>query len=283
MLWGRAEVDVTLFVNTNVVALIASNRLFDSNEAINVSYERLSSGLRINSAADDSAGLQVTTAFNSQRDGLIQSVRNANDAISLTQVAEGSLAETTNSLQRIRSLAIQAQNGINSSADRTALQQEVTALIAEISRIGTDTTFAGISILSGSYSGTFQIGAFVGQSISVNISRTGGFGASGIGVGSVDVTTTAGASAALASVDGAISAISQERADIGALTNRFQSTIRNLNNVQTNLASATSRILDADFSKEATELARNQIIQQATTAVLSQANSAPQAALQLLL
>ena len=274
---------MTLFVNTNVSALIARNTLFDSNEAINVSYERLSSGLRINRAADDSAGLQVTTAFNSQRDGLIQSVRNANDAISLTQVAEGSLAETTNSLQRIRSLAIQAQNGINSSADRTALQQEVTALISEISRIGTDTTFAGISVLSGSYSATFQIGAFAGQSISVNISRAGGFGASGIGVGSVDITTTAGASAALASVDGAISAISQERADIGALTNRFQSTISNLTNVQSNLASATSRILDADFSKEATELARNQIIQQATIAVLSQANSAPQSALQLLL
>lgn len=274
---------MTLFVNTNVAAQIARNTLFDANQALNVSFERLSSGLRINRASDDSAGLQVSTDFISQREGLIQSVRNANDAISLTQVAEGSLIETTNALQRIRQLAIQAQNGINASSDRTALQQEVTALINEISRIGTDTRFAGNNILSGSYSATFLIGAFAGQTISVNISRTGGFGASGIGVGNVDVTTNSGASAAITAIDGAISAISQERADLGALSNRFQSTVRNLTNVQTNLASATSRILDADFAKEATELARNQIIQQATTAILRQANSAPQVALQLLL
>lgn len=274
---------MSLFINTNVASLIARNTLFDSNEALNVSFERLSSGLRINRAADDSAGLQVTTNFNSQREGLIQSVRNANDAVSLTQVAEGSLVETTTALQRIRTLALQAQNGINSTADRAALQQEVGALITEISRISTNTNFAGNAILDGSYSARFQIGAFAGQTISVNFSRNGGFGASGIGVGSVDVTTNAGASSAITAVDGAISAIAQERADIGALTNRFQSTIRNLLDVQSNLASATSRILDADFAKEATELARNQIIQQATTAVLRQATTYPQTALQLLL
>lgn len=271
-----------LFVNTNVASLIARNTLFDSNQALNVSFERLSSGLRINRAADDSAGLQVTTNFISQREGLIQSVRNANDAISVTQVAEGSLVETTTALQRIRTLALQAQNGINTTSDRAALQQEVGQLITEISRIASNTNFAGNAVLSGGYSARFQIGAFAGQTISVNFSRAGGFGASGIGVGSVDVTSNTGASSAITAVDTAISAIAQERSDIGALTNRFQSTIRNLLNVQANLASATSRILDADFSKEATELARNQIIQQATTAVLSQANSFPQTALQLL-
>jgi flagellin len=231
-------------VNTNVAALIARNTFFDANEPLNVSFERLSSGLRINSAADDAAGLQVTTYFTSQTDGLVQSVRNANDAISLTQVA---------------------------------------ALIIEISRIGSDTSFAGVPLLSGDYSSTLQIGAFAGQTLSVNFSRQGGFGASGIAVGSIDVTTLNTASAAITAIDSAISAIAQERADIGALTNRFQSTIRNLLDVQSNPESAKSRILDADFSKEATELARNQIIQQATVAVLSQANSAPQAALQLLL
>lgn len=274
---------MTLFVNTNVSALIAKNTLFDANSALNVSFERLSSGLRINSAADDSAGLQIINKFVAQRDGLIQSVRNANDAISMTQVAEGSLKEVTTSLQRIRQLAIQSQSGIYGSAERTALQQEINALTSEMSRVVTDTNFAGNAVLSGDYSAAFQIGAFAGQTISINLSRTGGFGPTGIGVGNVDVTSSVGASAAITAIDGAVSAIGRERADLGALSNRFQSTIRNLTNVQTNLASSMSRIQDADYAKESSELIRNQIIQQATTAILRQANSYPQAALQLLL
>lgn len=273
---------MSLFVNTNVASLVAQNTLFDANTVLDKSYERLSSGFRINGGADDAAGLQVINRFEAQRTGLIQSVRNANDAISLTQVAEGSLQETTSALQRIRTLALQSGNGINSSADRTALQQEVNALISEISRIGTDTQFAGNNILDGGYSAKFQIGAFAGQTISVNLSRSGGFGASGIGVGTVDITTNSGASAALAAVDGAVSAISFERAQIGALTNRFQSTIRNLSNVQANLASTMSIIQDADYAAEASKLVKNQIIVQATTSVLAQSNSSPQIALQLL-
>ncbi|MBE1302216.1 MAG: flagellin FliC [Alteromonadaceae bacterium] len=275
---------MSLFVNTNVSSLNAQRQLFDSGNALSTSFERLSSGFRINRAADDAAGLQITDRFTSQIQGLNQSVRNANDAISLVQTAEGALAETTTSLQRIRQLAIQSQNGINSSADKTALQQEVTALVAELSRIGTDTQFAGNNILSGTFSAAFQVGANAGQTISVNLSSTGGasFGASGLGVSTVDITTSSGASAALTSIDSAISSIGAQRAELGALQNRFQSTIRNLSNVVENLSGAKSRIKDTDFATETANLTRNQIIQQASTTVLAQANQRPQSALSLL-
>ena len=273
---------MSLFVNTNVSSLNAQRQLYDSGNSLSTSFERLSSGFRINRAADDAAGLQITDRFTSQIQGLDQSVRNANDAISLVQTAEGALNETTTSLQRIRTLSIQSQNGINSSADRTALQQEVTALVAELSRIGTDTQFAGNALLGGSFSATFQIGANAGQSIGVNLSRSGGFGASGLGVGTVDISTVTGASAALTSIDTAISTIGAQRASLGALQNRFQSTIRNLSNVSENLSGARSRIKDTDFATETANLTRNQIIQQASTSVLSQANQRPQSALLLL-
>ncbi|MFC3648746.1 flagellin N-terminal helical domain-containing protein, partial [Planctobacterium marinum] len=235
-------------------------------------------------AADDAAGLQITDRFTSQIQGLDQSVRNANDAISMVQTAEGALQETTTALQRIRTLAIQSQNGINSSADRTALQQEVTALVAELSRIGTDTQFAGNAILSGSFSAAFQVGANAGQTISVNLSSSNGasFGASGLGVGTVDISTATGASGALTAIDTAISSIGAQRAELGALQNRFQSTIRNLSNVSENLSGARSRIKDTDFATETANLTRNQIIQQASTTVLAQANQRPQSALSLL-
>lgn len=271
-----------IFVNTNVSSLNAQRQLFNSNEALNTSFERLSSGFRINRASDDAAGLQISAELTSQIQGIDQSVRNANDAISLVQVAEGALTESTTSLQRIRQLAIQAQNGINSSADRTALQQEVTALVSELSRIGSDTQFANVNILNGSFSATFQVGANAGQSIAVNLSRTGGFGASGLGVGSVDISTAGGASAALASIDTAISTIGAQRASLGALQNRFQSTVRNLASVSENLNAARSRIQDTDFASETANLTKNQIVQQASISVLSQSNQRPQTALALL-
>lgn len=275
---------MSLFVNTNVSSLNAQRQLFDSGNALSTSFERLSSGFRINRAADDAAGLQISDRFESQIQGLNQSVRNANDAISLVQTAEGALDETTTALQRIRTLAVQSQNGINSSADRAALQQEVTALVAELSRIGTDTNFAGNALLSGGFSAQFQVGANAGQSISVNLSSSDGasFGASGLGVGTVDISTVSGASAALASVDTAISSIGAQRAELGALQNRFQSTIRNLSTVSENLSGAQSRIRDTDFAAETAELTRNQIIQQASTSVLAQSNQRPQTALSLL-
>ncbi|MDG6096003.1 flagellin FliC [Alteromonas sp. ZYF713] len=273
---------MSMFVNTNVSALNAQRQLFDVSNALSTSFERLSSGFRINGAADDAAGLQITDRMTSQIQGLNQAVRNANDAISLTQTAEGALNETTTALQRIRQLAVQSQNGINSSADRLALQKEVSALKTEISRISTDSQFNGLDLLTGTYSAKFLVGANGGQTISVNLSRAGGFGASGLSVGSLSVATAANASAALTSIDAAISTIGGVRADLGALQNRFQSTIRNLSNISENVSAARSRIKDTDFAEETAQLTRNQIIQQASTTVLSQANQRPQAALQLL-
>lgn len=273
-----------LFVNTNVSSLNAQRQLFNSGQELNTSFERLSSGFRINRAADDAAGLQISDRLTSQIQGLNQAVSNANDAISLVQTAEGALGEVTNSLQRIRQLAIQSQNGINSSADRAALQQEVSALRQEISRVGTTTQFAGNDLLTGSFSAAFLVGANAGQSISVNLSRSGGFGASGlsIGVSDVSVDTAANASAALTAIDAAISTIGSQRAELGALQNRFQSTIRNLSNISENVTNARSQIRDTDFATETAELTRNQIIQQASLSVLSQANQRPQSALGLL-
>ncbi|MCY7294538.1 flagellin N-terminal helical domain-containing protein [Alteromonas sp. a30] len=274
---------MTLFVNTNVSSLNATRQLFNSNLSLNTAFERLSSGFRINSAKDDAAGLQISDRMTAQIQGLNQAVRNANDGISLAQTAEGALSETTTALQRIRVLAVQSQNGINSSADRLALQKEVSALKQEISRIATTTQFAGVTILDGSYSAVFLVGANAGQSISVNISRPGGgYGTSGLGLANLTVGTAGGASAALTSIDSAISIIGGIRADLGAIQNRFQSTIRNLSNISENVSAARSRIKDTDFAIETAELTRAQILQQASTTVLSQANQRPQAALSLL-
>ena len=280
---------MSLFVNTNVSSLNAQRQLFTTGNNLSTAFERLSSGFRINSAADDAAGLQITDRMTSQIQGLDQAVRNANDGISRAQTAEGAMAETTTALQRIRTLAIQSQNGINSSADRAALQKEVSALRTEISRIATTTEFAGVSILSGVFSASFLVGANSGQTISVNLSTqaltaagVNGFSATGLGIISADVLTAAGASALLDDVDAAISAIGGLRADLGAIQNRFQSTIRNLSNISENVSAARSRIKDADFATETAELSRNQILQQASTTILAQANQRPQAALSLL-
>lgn len=278
---------MSLFVNTNVSSINAQRQLFDVNYRLNTSFERLSSGFRINSAADDAAGLQISDRLTSQVQGLNQAVRNANDAISLSQTAEGALSEVTTSLQRIRTLAVQSQNGINSSADRQALQKEVSALRTEISRIATDTQFGNVNILDGNFSAKFLVGANAGQTISVNLSSTNlgsisGFSATGLGITTNDVSTAAGASSLLSDIDAAISGIGAVRADLGALQNRFQSTIRNLSNISENLSSARSQIRDTDFATETAELTRNQIIQQASVSVLSQANQRPQTALSLL-
>ena len=278
---------MSIFVNTNTAALNAQRNLFSSSSELNKSYERLSSGFRINSAADDAAGMQIAERITSQVQGLSQSVRNANDAISLSQTAEGALNETTTALQRIRQLAIQAQNGINSSADRSALQKEVKALILEISRIATDTKFNGTKILTGGFSAKFMVGANAGQSISVNLSKKNisgmdGFSATGLKLNDQKVDTADNASAMIGKVDSALSSILQMRGGLGALENRFQSTIRNLSNVNENLQAARSRVQDTDFAVETSNLTRNQIIQQASLSILAQANQSPQTALLLL-
>ena len=274
---------MSLFVNTNVSSLNATRQLFTSNINLSTAFERLSSGFRINSAKDDAAGLQISNRLTTQVLGLNMAVRNANDGISLAQTAEGAMSEITTALQRIRVLAVQSQNGINGSSDRLALQKEVSALKLEISRISTTTQFGGVNILDGMYSSAFLVGANAGQTISVNISRVGGYGTSGLfGGASLSVASIPSASRALTQVSEAISIIDAKRADLGAIQNRFQSTIRNLSSIAENVSAARSRIRDTDFAVETAELTRWQIIQQASVTVLGQANQRPQAALQLL-
>jgi flagellin len=274
---------MSLYVNTNVSAINAQRQLINSGSSLDTAFKRLSSGFRINSAADDAAGLQISNRLSSQINGLNQAISNANDGISLAQTAEGAMDEITNSLQRIRVLAVQSQNGINSSADRVALQKEVSALKTEIGRIATTTQFGGIKLLDGSFSAKFLVGANAGQNISVNLIRAnGGYGTSGLSINTLSISTVQGASRALAQIDTAIETIDSARADLGALQNRFQSTIRNLSNIVENVSAARSRIRDTDFAKETAELTRSQILQQASTTILSQANQRPQAALSLL-
>jgi flagellin len=274
---------MSLFVNTNVSALNAQRQLQSTSTSLNTSFERLSSGFRINSAKDDAAGLQIVDRMTSQIQGLDQAVRNANDGISLSQTIEGALQETTNALQRIRVLAIQSQNGINSSSDRGALQKEVSALKVEMSRVSTTTQFGGVNVLDGSFSSAFLVGANAGQTINVNVSRPNGFGTLGLfGSATLSIATPGDASRALTQIDTAIETINGKRADLGAVQNRFQSTIRNLSNISENVSAARSQIRDTDFAKETSELTRAQIIQQASTTILSQANQRPQAALSLL-
>ena len=277
---------MSMFVNTNVSAINAQRQLFNSSNSLNTSYERLSSGFRINSASDDAAGLQISDRMTSQINGLNQAVRNANDAISLTQTAEGALDETTNSLQRIRQLAIQSQNDANTDADRSAMQKEVTALLTEITRVNDTTEFNDRNILTtGSFN--FFVCSNANQNIAVDITDDvanglTGFDAAGLSIDTLSVSSFTNASAAVAAIDTALSAVVSKRSDLGALQNRFESTIRNLSNVSENVSSARSRIQDTDFASETAALTRNQIMQQASSTILAQANQRPQAALQLL-
>jgi flagellin len=276
-----------MFVNTNISSLNARRYLNETSTNLNTAFERLSSGMRINSAKDDAAGLQISDRMTSQIQGLDQAVRNANDGISLAQTIEGAMSEITGALQRIRTLAIQSQNGINSPEDRAALQKEVSALKGEMTRIAKNTEFGGVKVLDGTYSSQFLIGANAGQTISVNAVRpSGGYGTSGLFGGvsgaALSVKTAGEASAAMDAIDDAIKVVNGKRADLGAIQNRFQSTIRNLSNISENVSAARSRIRDTDFAAETANLTRLQIIQQASTTILTQANQRPQAALSLL-
>lgn len=274
---------MSLFVNTNVSALEAQRQIYSANNRLDTAFERLSSGFRINSAKDDAAGQQISDRMTVQVNGLNQAIRNANDGISLAQTAEGSMEEITNALQRIRVLAIQAQNGINSDDDRFALAKEVSALKDEIDRIAKTTQFAGVDILNGTFSSTFLVGANTGQYLPVNLSRAGGYGVAGLfGDADVSILSQAQASSTIDLIDLAVSIVDTKRAELGALQSRFQSTIRNLSSVVENASAARSRIVDTDFADETSELTRWQITQQASITVLGQANQRPQQALQLL-
>tara|TARA_R110001599_G_scaffold44009_7_gene131532 strand:+ start:604 stop:1740 length:1137 start_codon:yes stop_codon:yes gene_type:complete len=374
-------------INTNVMSLNAQRNLSGSSEALATSLQRLSSGQRINSAKDDAAGLAIANRFTTQIRGMDQAGRNANDAISLTQTAEGALVEVSNNLQRIRELAVQSRNATNSQTDRDALNAEASQLLSEINRVAEQTSFNGVKLLDGSFSNqSFQIGADVGQTIDVTsivdattanlgsygratvttavstgfanalsagdvtingvdlgaigaaasaserseqvmsaINKTSGesgvyaikdtsntitlvsttddivvAGAAGAltadtgltaattaratttGISTVDISSVAGADAAMQAMDSALQVINSTRADLGALQNRFSSVVSNLQTSSENLSASRSRIVDTDFAKETASLTRAQILQQAGTAMLSQANSAPQGVLSLL-
>lgn len=284
---------MSMFINTNVSALNAQRMMSNANASMDVSYARLASGKRINSAKDDAAGLQISDRLTSQINGLDQGNRNANDGISVAQTAEGSMDELTGMLQRIRTLAQQSANGSNTTADRTALQQEVRQLGKEMKRISTDTTFGGQKLLDGSYKGTFQVGADTKQTISFQMSV--GFSLSqmattaGATAGVFDVAATAisisdatNAQSVLANVDKLISFVDNKRAELGAVQNRLDSTVRNQSNISQNLSDARSRIQDADFATETANMTKQNILQQAASTILSQANQRPQSALSLL-
>ena len=338
---------MALYVNTNASSLNAQRMMANSTNSLDTSYKRLASGLRINSAKDDAAGLQISNRLTSQINGLNQGNRNAQDGISMAQTAEGAMDEMTTMYQRIRTLALQSANGTNSDADRTALQQEVDSLCSEIDRISKDTTFGGsdqrlltgekstVVATSGLSAGSaaahnrtsskvdFQVGADTGQTISVELSLKSGIANStdklGFSVADVALSnnlglakyleadgsgdagkdrflkqgaTTANASFDISSaktaqntlshIDKFIASIDSKRAELGAVQNRLESTIRNQSNVSENVSAARSRIRDTDFASETAAMTQQNIIQQASQSILSQANQRPQVALSLL-
>ncbi len=274
---------MAVVINTNVASLNAQRNLNKSQLGLNKSMQRLSSGLRINSAKDDAAGLAISDRMTSQIRGLNQAQRNAQDGISLAQTAEGALVETTNLLQRMRELSVQSANDTNSSTDRASLDAEFSQLQAEIQRIADNTEFNGRTLLNGSAAAglTFHVGANAGETITVSVNS---MGLTGLGVDSGDagITTQSAADAAISTIDSSISLVDTERGKLGANMNRLESTIANLSNVSENLSASRSRIMDADIAQETSAMTKNNILQQAGISVLSQANQTTQLALGLL-
>ncbi len=281
-----------MIFNTNISSLNAQRNLATSNASLANSLQRLSSGLRVNSAKDDAAGSAVAEGFTSAIRGGNQSIRNANDGISVGQTAEGALGQIANNLQRIREIAVQASNGSISDTNRSQLQKEVDQLTQEISRIVQTTEFNGTKLLSGASTITFQVGFSGSSDNQVSVTTTdlaqansaglNSFSGSLTATGTVTVTTSGGASAAIAKLDQDISQIANIRATFGSVQNRFEAVVSNLQNYVENLSASKSRIIDADFAAETAQLTRNQILQQAGTAILAQANTVPQGALTLL-
>lgn len=296
---------MSLYVNTNVSSLNAQRQLMSSGNGLSTAFERLSSGSRINSAADDAAGLQITNRMSSQINGLNMAVRNANDGISVAQTAEGALQETGNMLQRMRELVVQADNGINSDEDRDAIQLEIGELQDEIDRVAGTTEFSGTALLDGGYSASFLVGPGGSDDERISVTIDSGTADAGFSFAelmgaadpaaitaaedidvsdtdSIDFDAAGSVEDALGRLDTAIETVGSARAELGASQNRFQSTISNLSNVSENVSAARSRIQDTDFAAETAQLTKFQITQQASTAILAQANQRPQAALSLL-
>ena len=286
---------MALYVNTNTSSINAQRNLNKATNALSSSYTKLASGNRINSAKDDAAGLQIANRMTSQINGLTQGNRNANDGISLCQTAEGALDEVTNMLQRMRTLAVQSANGTNSSTERTALNNEAKQLQEEIKRIGTDTSFGGTlklfaqSGLSASLANLssgvdFQVGSHANQTINVkfkSMSTLLGNVTPGSMTG-VSLTSAANSQSSITNLDNMIKAVDSYRAELGATQNRLESTISNQENVIENVSDARSRIKDVDYASETAKMAQQQILQQASTAMLSQANQKNSIALNLL-
>lgn len=268
-----------LRVNTNVAAINAARVLRRSTTALNKSLERLSSGLRINRAADDAAGLAIAEGLHSQVLGSQVAQRNSQDGISLVQTAEGALTETTNALQRIRELAVQAANGTNSTSNRTALEAEVSQLLSQIDDIAKDTQFNGIYILSATQTITLQRGSQVSQTLAIAVS---GAKTSDLGISTVHISSMALAVSALSTIDVALDRVNSLRSKFGAMQNRLDFTISTLAIQEENSSASESAIRDADVAKETVAFTRNQILVSAGTSVLAQANIIPQTALQLL-
>ena len=271
---------MTQVISTNVLSLNSQRQLNRSQSAMRTSLERLSSGLRINRASDDAAGLAIAEKFTSQIRGLNQAIRNANDGVSFVQTAEGGLDEITVALQRMRELAVQAANGTYSSANRADLNKEFAQLSSEIDRIATQTDFNGRKILNTTSSFAMQVGWEANQTIDVDgVSANGGKVATAT---AGDINTVDAANSAITNLDAAIKEVTGHRATLGAKQNRLESAIRNLENVAENQSAARSRVRDADFAAETAELTRAQILQQAGVAMLAQANAMPQNVLSLL-
>jgi flagellin len=263
---------MSLRINTNVEAFNAHRNLEATSGKLAKSMERLSSGLRINRAADDAAGLAISQKLTAQIKGVDQAGRNVQDGISLVQTAEGSLNEVHSMLQRVRELAVQYSNGTLSTSDKAAINSEVTQLTDEIERIGTTAQFNNIHLLDSAQTISFQVGANDGEVISVSTVSLGS------AVGTIDLTS----STVLADIDTAIDAVSAQRASFGAVQNRLEHTYNNIQTYEENLSASNSRIVDVDMAAEMVNFTKNQILQQAGTAMLSQANQAPQAVLSLL-
>lgn len=276
---------MALVINTNVASLNAQRNLAGVQAQLTTALQRLSSGLRVNSAKDDAAGMYTIEQQTAAIRGLNQAVRNAADGTSLGQTAEGAMAQIANNLQRIREIAVQSANG--TVQDRTGLQAETDQLTQEISRIVQTTQYNGTALLSASTSITFQLGysGVASNQISVStavLTGISGYSGSLTATGVIDVSSASAASAALANVDSAINTVSQSRATFGAVQNRFDAVVANLQNYVENLTAARSRIQDTDFALETSLLTRAQILQQSGVAMVAQANVIPQAALALL-
>jgi len=270
-------------INTNILALNAQRNVSSTQGALATSIQRLSSGLRVNSAKDDAAGLAIANRMSAQARGMNVAIRNANDGISLAQTAEGSLGKVTDMLQRMRELAVQAANDTIGSSDRTSLNQEFSQLKAEIDRTFDATKFNGTSVLNTAATLNFQIGAsnVAADKLAITTSDlSAGTGMTAVASG--DITSLANAQSAMNNIDTALTEINSARATFGAMQNRFESVISNLQVSVENTEASRSRIMDADFAAETAALTRAQILQQAGTAMLAQANAAPQSVLSLL-